>query len=87
VDETTDGYSESLSWYTNLESGAVVDKLEAEAIAVASEGFSEDEKHIYQNFSRESTLESRFGGKVRVEKLRVLKQTWDPTGVFTRQLL
>jgi hypothetical protein len=46
----------------------------------------QEEIHSYQNFSRDTSLESRFG-KERVEKLRALKKKWDPNGVFTKQLL
>jgi len=37
----------------------------------------ESELHTYQNFTRESSLESRFGGKERVKKLQDLKQKWE----------
>jgi hypothetical protein len=64
-----------------------VDKAESEALAAATKGFNEEEVHTYQNFSRDTSLESRFGSKERVEKLKSLKKEWDPTGVFTTELL
>lgn len=76
-----------MSWYTNPESSAEVDNAESVALAAVTEGFKEDEIHTYQNFSRDTSLESRFGSKERVEKLKALKKKWDPKGVFTTELL
>ena len=41
----------------------------------------------YQNGTRSGPVELRFRGKDRLERLRQLKKKWDPTGVFTNQLL
>ena len=76
-----------MSWYTNPDSGPEVDKAESEAVAAATAGFKDEEVHTYQNFSRDTSLESRFGSKKRVEKLKALKKKWDPSGVFTTELL
>lgn len=59
----------------------------SEAVAAATVGFKEEEIHTYQNFSRDTSLESRFGTKENVEKLKALKKKWDPSGVFTTELL
>ncbi len=56
-------------------------------LAAATRSFKPEEIHTYQNFTRDSPLESRFGSKERVEKLQALKRKWDPKGVFTKQLL
>ena len=76
-----------MSWYTKPESAVEVDKATKEAIAAATKGVKEEEIHTYQNFTRESSLQSRFGSKERIEKLQALKRKWDPKGVFTTQLL
>ena len=78
--------SEILSWYTDPASETIVEKYVQEATAAAIQKFKDEEIHSYQNWSRNSSLESRYG-KERLEKLRDLKIKWDPKGVFTKQLL
>jgi FAD/FMN-containing dehydrogenase len=78
--------SEILSWYTDPASETIVEKCVMEATAAATRKFKDEEIHSYQNWSRNSSLESRYG-KERLEKLRTLKKKWDPKGVFTKQLL
>lgn len=41
----------------------------------------------YTNTSRDSPLEHRYKGAERIARLKALKQTWDPEGAFTKQLL
>ena len=41
----------------------------------------------YQNGTRSGPIELRFRGKDRLVRLQRLKREWDPTGVFTTQLL
>ena len=41
----------------------------------------------YQNGTRSGPIELRFRGEHRLARLRRLKKEWDPTGVFTSQLL
>lgn len=41
----------------------------------------------YQNGTRDGPIERRFRGTERLARLRQLKKHWDPSGVFTRQLL
>jgi len=78
--------SEILSWYTDPTSKTIVEKYVKETTAAATQKFKDEEIHSYQNWSRNSSLESRYG-KERLEKLRDLKIKWDPKGVFTKQLL
>lgn len=59
---------------------------EKKAFALATAHLSISDIHIYQNFSRTSSLQSRFGSVERVEKLKRLKAEWDPKGVFAGQL-
>ncbi|KAH7356488.1 hypothetical protein BKA65DRAFT_494787 [Rhexocercosporidium sp. MPI-PUGE-AT-0058] len=75
---------ESLSWYTNADSGPAVDEATERALAAATRSFKPEEIHTYQNFSRDTSLESRFGSRERVEKLKALKKKWDPQDVFTK---
>ena len=79
--------SESLSWYTNADSGPAVDEATERALAVATRSFKPDEIHSYQNFSRDTSLMSRFGSQERVKRLQALKRKWDPKGIFTKVLL
>lgn len=78
--------SENLTWYTKPSSGPGILQAGKKAIAEATKHVKPEEIHTYQNFSRDSSLESRYG-KDRIEKLRALKKKWDPKGVFTTQLL
>ncbi len=41
----------------------------------------------FQNGTRAGPIEHRYRGTERLARLRKLKQAWDPTGVFTDQLL
>jgi FAD/FMN-containing dehydrogenase len=75
-----------LSWYTDPASEEIVEKAVKEATAAATRKFKDEEIHSYQNWSRITSLESRYG-KERLERLRALKKQWDPKGVFTKELL
>ena len=41
----------------------------------------------YQGVNRVGPIERRYRGTERLAKLRRSKKEWDPSGVFTRQLL
>lgn len=41
----------------------------------------------FQNGTRTGPIELRYRGEARLEKLKGLKKEWDPTEVFTNQLL
>lgn len=41
----------------------------------------------YTNCSREEPLEYRYKGTEGIAKLKALKKQYNPTGVFTKQLL
>ncbi|KAH8835021.1 hypothetical protein DL96DRAFT_1702026 [Flagelloscypha sp. PMI_526] len=41
----------------------------------------------YQNFSRDAPVEHRYRGEERLNKLRMLKKIWDPSGIFTKEFL
>lgn len=76
----------NIIWYTDASSHKKVAELNAECIAI-SRGPDRSEYADFQNATRTGPIEFRFRGEGKLEKLRSLKRTWDPTGVFTRQLL
>jgi len=78
---------ECLSWYMDEASTEAVNEWEAESVRLATTGFEQYEVETYQNFSRDTTLESRFPGVERLDKLKALKRKWDPNGVFTKVFL
>jgi hypothetical protein len=41
----------------------------------------------YTNTSRKDPLEYRYKGSKNIEKLQQLKLKWDPSGIFTTELL
>lgn len=71
------------------------DETSSNAARLAAEDFltlcqedqSEGEKALFPNHTRSKSLEQRYRGEERREKLRELKRVWDPQGVFTRQFL
>lgn len=76
----------NIIWYTDAASHKRVAELNAECIAI-SRGTNKSEYADFQNATRTDPIELRFRGEGKLEKLRGLKRTWDPKGVFTRQLL
>lgn len=47
----------------------------------------DDDIAMFPNHTREAKLKYRYRGAERLAKLKALKKTWDPEGMFTRQLL
>jgi hypothetical protein len=55
---------------------------------MCQQDYSESEKSLFPNHWRGSNdIARRFRGDGTVKKLRELKATWDPEGVFTKQFL
>ncbi|KAI7780164.1 hypothetical protein LA080_016353 [Diaporthe eres] len=79
-------WQNNIIWYTDAASHAKVAELNAECIAI-SRGPDRSEHADFQNATRTDPIELRFRGEGKLEKLRSLKRTWDPKGVFTRQFL
>lgn len=50
-------------------------------------GLDTSEWADYQNATRSGPIELRFRGKERIARLQQLKRMWDPTAIFTNQLL
>lgn len=71
------------------------DQQSADAAVRCAEGFvamcqddqREDEKASFPNHTRTQSLEQRYRGADRLERLKGLKKLWDPNGIFTTQLL
>lgn len=76
----------NIIWYTDAASHKRVAELNAECIAV-SRGTNKSEYADFQNATRTDPIDLRFRGDGKLEKLRKLKRTWDPEGIFTCQLL
>lgn len=76
----------NIIWYTDATSHEKVAELNAECIAI-SRGSHRSEYADFQNATRTDPIEFRFRGEGKLEKLRSLKRTWDPEGVFTQQFL
>lgn len=79
-------YRNNIIWYTDAASHEKVAELNAECIAI-SRGSDRSEYADFQNATRTDPIELRFRGEGKLDKLRLLKKTWDPEGVFTRQFL
>jgi hypothetical protein len=56
-------------------------------LSMWEEGQQEEEKASFLNHNRTAPLDRRYKGEARQRKLKTLKKTWDPNGVFTTQLL
>lgn len=41
----------------------------------------------YTNTTREDPIEYRYKGSDRIERLKLLKRQFDPSGIFTNELL
>lgn len=79
--------SNCFSWYHKAENHDIVLDFENKAVAAMREGYAEEDWVDYANCNRTDPIQRRYRGEERLEKLKVLKQKWDPQGVFTRQLL
>ena len=73
-------------WHTDVASREKVDEYSLKAIAAMREA-TYSEQIEFGNATRAGPVELRFRGNDRADKLKALKQVWDPSGVFTRQLL
>lgn len=79
-------YRNNIIWYTGPASHEKVVQLNAECIAI-SRGPDRSEYADFRNATRTDPIELRFRGEGKLGKLRLLKKTWDPDGIFTRQFL
>ncbi|KAF2787641.1 FAD-binding domain-containing protein [Melanomma pulvis-pyrius CBS 109.77] len=73
-------------WHTDAASRGKVDEFNDKSIEIMR-GPDRSEYADFQNGTRTGPIELRFRGDRKLEKLKELKKKWDPTGVFTTQLL
>ncbi|KAI0893446.1 hypothetical protein F4806DRAFT_194633 [Annulohypoxylon nitens] len=79
-------WQNNLIWHTDPANRQKVDDFNDQSIAIMR-GPDRSEYADFQNGTRTGPIELRYRGVGKLEKLRVLKKKWDPTGVFTKQLL
>ena len=80
-------HQEFLSWYTSPAFHEAVSTAEKEVTALVRKNQAPSEYRSYQNWTRDAPIEHLYVGKERLERLKALKEKWDPTGVFTRLFL
>lgn len=73
-------------WHIDAANRSKVDAYNDRSIAIMR-GKDHSEFVDFQNATRTRPIELRYRGAARLDKLRRLKKQWDPTGVFTTQLL
>lgn len=76
-----------LGWYTGPSQHEKMARFDRDAQAQMRIGTKQSDFVSYTNTSREDPIEYRYKGEERLEKLQELKLEWDPTGVFTKELL
>ncbi|KAI9643585.1 hypothetical protein NHQ30_008207 [Ciborinia camelliae] len=79
-------YQNNLIWHTDVKNRAKVDEYNAKCITIMR-GDDVATFVDFQNGTRDGPIERRYRGEERLARLKALKQEWDPTGVFTSQLL
>lgn len=71
----------------DIESGKAAAEFGEKFIYFCQEDQSESAKALFPNHTRIHSLEQRYRGEGRLNKLKKLKEIWDPEGVFTKQLI
>lgn len=64
-----------------------MDQYDKQTIVLMRAGQAKADWVDCQNCTREGPIEHRFRGTERLVRLNKLKKAWDPTGVFTSELL
>ncbi|KAF8850675.1 FAD-binding domain-containing protein [Acephala macrosclerotiorum] len=72
---------------SEAEASTVAMKSAYDFVAFCQKDQKDEEKALFPNHTRGDNLKYRYRGEERLKKLRELKKTWDPEGVFTRQFL
>ncbi|KAI0473059.1 FAD-binding domain-containing protein [Xylariaceae sp. FL0804] len=76
-----------LSWYTDPSNHGFVSSMDQKGQDAMRAGTAEDAFVSYTNTTREGPLEYRYKGAETIDKLKSLKNEFDPSGVFTNELL
>ena len=79
--------SNILIWYTDPAQHEEIARFDLAAQAQMRVGTEEKAFVSYTQCTRKDPVEYRYKGSERVAKLKELKRKWDPTGIFTKQLL
>ncbi|MCJ1385633.1 hypothetical protein MMC17_008756 [Xylographa soralifera] len=79
-------WQNNLIWHTDPKNRAKVDEYNDKSIAIMR-GPDKTEWADFQNGTRTGPIELRYRGEAKLERLKHLKKEWDPTGIFTTQLL
>ncbi|KAI1850462.1 hypothetical protein JX265_013424 [Neoarthrinium moseri] len=79
-------WQNNLIWHTNVSRRQLVDEFNDKSIKIMR-GSDKSEYADFQNGTRSGPIELRYRGPGKLDKLKALKKKWDPTGVFTTQLL
>ena len=82
-----DHFRNNLIWHTDPKNRSIIDAYNERSIATMRSSQNKADWVDYQNNTRIGPLERRYRGKERLDRLIRLKKIWDPTGVFTDQLL
>jgi hypothetical protein len=84
--ELTEFSRRNVTWHTDAKSLDKVSEYDNKCLDLMR---SSDQESLvsFQNNTRASPIQFRYRGKERLERLKALKKKWDPTGVFTHQLL
>ncbi|MCJ1405309.1 hypothetical protein MMC11_008536 [Xylographa trunciseda] len=79
-------WQNNLIWHTDPKNRSKVDEYNDKSILIMR-GPDQTEWADFQNGTRIGPIELRYRGEAKLERLEHLKKEWDPTGVFTPQLL
>jgi len=82
-----DNWANLISWYTDPANHDFVRQMDQKAQVALRTGTKQDAFISYTNTSREDPLEYRYKGADRIARLKALKKEFDPTGIFTKELL
>ncbi|OTA67143.1 FAD-binding domain-containing protein [Hypoxylon sp. EC38] len=85
--ENVDYWLNVLSWYADPANHDFVSSMDHRAQVAMRAGTQQEAFVSYTNTTREDPLEHRYKGADRVNRLKALKKEFDPTGIFTRELL
>lgn len=80
-------WQNNLIWHTDAKNREKVDAYADKCIDVVRSGGNEVDPIDFVNGTRTGPIAHRYRGAQRLGRLKALKSAWDPTGVFTRQLL
>ncbi|KAL9617932.1 MAG: hypothetical protein Q9160_007298 [Pyrenula sp. 1 TL-2023] len=85
--ENIDYWLNVFSWYKDAANHALVDSMDKKAQFAMRVGTGEANFVSYTNTSRDDPVAYRYKGVDRIKRLQDLKKQWDPTAVFTKELL